>query len=285
MRHSEKIACWFCDYGGLFFTIVFIVFLAFILRYQFISDNSASISSLATLHPENLSTSDATHIVELTPMGPVMTPTKIPSKPDYIIAFIPVVWTATMDEFFMYSMEHFTAFIEATNMDDYFNVSIAFIEENMDEVSLSSDILVVDVVEFGLTRLPADRYVGLTNGDIALGGDSWVSGWTFGLDYLGVVVETSASYITTHELGHTYGLCDTYSYNYWLEQDAIIPGGCPNRFPTECDISEDICLPGPNTNGEYLVMGVAVPGYRQYFTPEEIQALEKKFIEIGGGYK
>lgn len=41
---------------------------------------------------------------------------------------------------------------------------------------------------------------------------------------------------TSHELGHTYGLCDEYSYCAWKSQNDFrwFMGGCPNPFPYEC---------------------------------------------------
>ena len=52
---------------------------------------------------------------------------------------------------------------------------------------LNSNLLVEEVVAFGLTHQPADRYIGMTDGNLAPNGASGVVGWTRGPDSLGSV--------------------------------------------------------------------------------------------------
>jgi len=49
--------------------------------------------------------------------------------------------------------------------------------------------------------------------------------------------------IVSHEIGHTFGLCDEYDFCEWAKQDilSVLSGGCPNSFPYDCPGA--ICIP------------------------------------------
>ncbi len=46
-----------------------------------------------------------------------------------------------------------------------------------------------------------------------------------------VVIASDANSTATHEIGHTFGLCDEYSLTAWNDQNSSYPRGCPNKFP------------------------------------------------------
>ena len=165
-------------------------------------------------------------------------------------------------------------------IDDYFDVRQVIISEKLISSSWGEASLVLDIIEFGLLKTPADRYMGLTNMDLSLDGDYWVAGWTMGEDFLGAVGEARYSAITAHELGHTFGLCDEYSYEAWSFQNSLNVTGCPNSFPAECIPANEICDPEPNADDQYSIMGFAkVEGY-QVFYQDSLEALHNKFEQM-----
>jgi len=53
------------------------------------------------------------------------------------------------------------------------------------------------------------------------------------------VPEKEVLYGPAHELGHTYFLCDEYSYPSWMRMEDDY--SCPNRWPEECPVVDYEC--------------------------------------------
>src|SRR3990172_3051470 len=187
--------------------------------------------------------------------------------PTYVIAFIPLNWSGGLDAFEAEARQQGEFFVSESSIGDYASVELKFIRERFDGASLTDPWLVQDVVAFSLTREPADRYVGLTDGDLALDGNSRVVGWTMGPESPGIVIETGSLAVTAHELGHTYGLCDEYYFPYWDEQNH--EWGCPTPFPPECSQFEtEFCDGLPAPDGSNSIMGPSgLAGPYSYYTP------------------
>jgi hypothetical protein len=301
MRYKKNLKydlqCWFCDYGFLILAFILIVVLGIVFRLtsdNFLSNLEVGLDSPSivvtmtatnepaqTEQPENdlFQPYTATVFVE-TPATAQSTPTPLPQKPEFIIAFIPVHWEGDLEEFGEIAIAHFNHFVVESNIDDYFDVRHEIIFENLISTAWGEASLVLDIIEFGLLRTPADRYMGLTDMDLSLDGDYWIAGWTMGEDFLGAVGEASYLAITAHELGHTFGLCDEYSYEAWSFQNSISATGCPNNFPAECIPALDSCDPEPNTEGHYSIMGFAREESYQVFYQDSLDALRNKFDQM-----
>ena len=54
----------------------------------------------------------------------------------------------------------------------------------------------------------------------------------------------------SHELGHTYNLCDEYKRSFWTDQNNRLAkmGGCPNNFPLNCS-GQEYCQGNDDING------------------------------------
>ena len=306
MPHRNQVnvsfACWICDYGLIIITILLILIVGALIHFHPFSTGSTSnlplndpdIGPEATVGVEVTQTdaqmpteNQIEAVTTVTPYitqetTPESTPTAIPDKPDFIIAFIPIHWSGTMEQFIDASYAQFNHFVTESNIDSYFDVTCVIIEENLTSSSLDDPNLVLDVIEFGLLREPADRYIGLTDGDLSMDGDNFVAGWTMGEDFLGTVGEAQYLAITSHELGHTFGLCDEYSYSAWYEQDMIAVDGCPNPFPAECNSALDLCEQSPDVNGHYSIMGFAQESY-QVFNEHCLLGLQEKFEDMVRG--
>ncbi|HLC75312.1 MAG TPA: hypothetical protein VJH88_05680 [Candidatus Nanoarchaeia archaeon] len=58
--------------------------------------------------------------------------------------------------------------------------------------------------------------------------------------------------IVAHELGHTYDLCDEYSFTIWKEQRGFVKGDtCKNAWPEYCDKTIDDCEGNTPTHRDY----------------------------------
>lgn len=186
---------------------------------------------------------------------PAPTVTATPQPANYVIAFVPVHWQGTHAGFVAAAQSHADLFLRESNLRAYAPVQLVYFEEGFTDTPLDSDDLLPLLLAFGLQREPADRYVGLTDVDLAVEGDADVSGYTFGEGYQAVIAEADGVEITAHELGHTYGLCDEYYYPAWAAQN-IEYDPCPNPFPPDCPRSEDSACPGqPAPDGRNSIMG------------------------------
>lgn len=214
----------------------------------------------------------------------ISTPTDMP---EFIIVFIPLRWAGSADSFSVSANEQVDIFIKASNIDQYFRVKIKILDQGLGQVSLSDDTLVDKVIEFGLKTYPADRYVGLTDGDLVLENSSWVAGWTYGPETLGVVAESGGKEISAHELGHTFGLCDEYNYSYWKAQNETFPDGCPNPYPNSCTKDDTLggitCDGNPTTTGRNSIMGPAGMNGKYGFNSSSLEYLHKKFQSLSDG--
>ena len=178
----------------------------------------------------------------------------------FTLAFIPIDWQSGGEAFEAEARRQAEYFVHESGMEAYFEVSIVVLEEGPQNISLGSDGLVREFVRAAQGRVAADRYIGLTDGDLVDENISDMAGWTDGPGSLGVVVEAGNEKLLAHELGHTFGLCDEYNYSDWSQQDRSYPGGCPNPYPRDCPrlITEEIICIGQRTeDGRFSLMGPA----------------------------
>ncbi len=190
-------------------------------------------------------------------------------KREYILVFVPVEWSGTMDEFDSAVQEQLSFFVTRSELDRYAEVKPVALHENLTGVGLDNPDLPDLVMRFALSREPGDRYIGLTDGDLVLNGQSGVVGWSrFGSS--AVVCEASYPVVSAHELGHTYNLCDEYNYIFWAQQDQEL-GGCPNPYPPNCPqvMSRNMvtCEGLPAESGAPSIMGPAMGPQQEYNRP------------------
>lgn len=201
--------------------------------------------------------------------------------PTYVIAFVPVHWAGSLDAFDAEAQRQGEFFVEKSGIGEFANLELEFVHDRLDIVSLSDRWLVEQVVVFGLLHQPADRYIGLTNGDLALDGSSRVVGWTGGPDSQGMVVEAGNVMVSAHELGHTFELCDEYYYPYWERQDS--DWGCPNPFPAGCPQADDrYCGGQPAPDGSNSIMGPAGLAGPYAYNTSSLVHLRSVFLEMFG---
>lgn len=201
-------------------------------------------------------------------------------RPTYVIAFIPLSWEGSRAAFESAALSHGKLFVSESGISAYADVELRLLDDELD-TALDDAWLVHEVVRFGLVREPADRYVGLTDQDLAPLGDISVAGWTFGPDSLGAVVEDHKAMITAHELGHTFGLCDEYLYSEWSRQNA--EAECPNPYPPDCSQEPDVWCDGlPAPDGRHSMMTHAgLRGAYAYNEPSHAR-LQVRFAELFG---
>lgn len=258
----EKPVCILCGYGWLLFALLFVLSIA-LWRQQFRparpiapvapAGEPVRVTPVPTLPPPSPVPGSAT-------ATPAPAPTDVlPKKPVFSLAFIPLNWSGSRTAFEQAARAQAGEFVSQSGIADYFEVHVILAESPLDNQDLSdSDLLYVLVVHAQENHLVADRFIGLTDGDLSPHGISDVVGWTSGGQSM--VAEASDPYVTTHELGHTFGLCDEYSYADWTRQDDEYQGGCPNPYPESC--SKDmgvgaICEGIPAEGGLNSMMGPA----------------------------
>jgi hypothetical protein len=260
----DQIACFVCDYGLIFLAILSV---AAVAAWRYGSGIPTAPEPLPATPPpiSTSSFSTATFDVVETSTAPASTkiPTAVPaqpSKPEFILVFVPVAWQSGLDRFNELAQLQADMFISESRIDDYFTVRVEFLDVGPDNVSLADQYLDSTVLEFGLAHMPGDRYIGLTDGDLSLEGDSSIAGWTTGLSGQSVVAEANGISITAHELGHTFGLCDEYNYAAWDSENQETSSGCPNPYPSTCPKTIEggvICLGTPTSDGRNSIMGSA----------------------------
>ena len=292
MRNRRKssffFGCLICDYWYLIlFVLLVIVWGIWFSNHQLPGDStyepvSPTSTPLvggfpvnATLTPTEISANPE----------PAITTTPLPEepakKPDYVIAFIPVEWDDNIADFQTIALRHFYFFVDKSDIDDYFDVQISFIEQD-ESLITNSEELVTDLILYGVSETPADRYVGITTADLALGDDSDVAGWTMGDDCQGAIAEYSDEEITAHELGHTFGLCDEYSMEAWQNQNDYLENGCPNSLDTACELGE-LCIGVAPPRGGNSMMGVAGFDGDYDYNLQCKKALLIRFETLSGG--
>ncbi len=178
------------------------------------------------------------------------------SRPEYILAFVPVHWSGSWEAFDTLAAGHAALFIAESGISHYADVELRFIHENFTETPLNSPRLMTGMTAFGIIHEPADRYVGLTHGDLAVFDHTSIVGYTFGPGSPGVLVEAFDEQVTAHELGHTFSLCDEYLFEEWSRQNE--EWGCPNPFPAHCPTMPGRWCDGdPAPDGRHSIMGPA----------------------------
>jgi len=282
---GESVICWLCD-NGLLILAISIMGIVALLRWSSVPALS-SLPFFVTVTP----TPTLTPLPSMTPtitatLPPTVTITAQPTPtpifaPQFVMVFVPLHWQSGRDDFESMAQQQAENFIIESGIENFFAVEVVLLETGMDDAQLGSEDLVYDLVEFGLARTPGDRYIGLTDGDIAPEGISDVVGWTSG--GIGVVGETSDAYVTAHELGHTFGLCDEYSYQEWFRQNEEYLDGCPNPYPPDCsqNLTESVICDGlPTSDGRNSMMGPAgLPG--EYgFNRASLTHLQQMFQEM-----
>lgn len=259
----EDVICWLCDHGLMLLVVLGAVILFVILNNSNLGiQNPAPLGFTPTLAPTTIyspsPTLTATSLPSVTPTIEVSyTATPITQEYGFVLAFLPLNWESGDLEFKEAAQQQADVFVAESGIDDYFSVEVVILDVGLDNADLTDPALLVDVIRFGLEQVAADRYIGLTDGDLAPGGEEDVVGWT-NPQYAGVVGESTDIYVTAHELGHTFGLCDEYSYTEWSRQDEDAPEGCPNPFPTLCEKSlsyDVICEGQPTADGQNSIMG------------------------------
>lgn len=199
--------------------------------------------------------------------------------PTFVLAYIPMKWSGSLDDFDRAARRQAAFFEHASNIDQYAHVQVQLVHAKLDDVDLQDMDLVPRVIEFGLQNVPADRYVGLTNGNIAPMGYSDIVGYTEGPDSNGLVLEADEDFVSAHELGHTFGLCDEYSYLTWERQNA--EWGCPNGYPSNCPTDPTLGCEGGITphNGRCIMGPAGMPVLREYGA-DDLAHLNKKFATL-----
>ncbi len=295
-RSRQMALCWFCDYSLVLLGLLIVLIVG---AFRWSKWNPAlepvpfavteiGIVTLVFSPTRAVATAAAypTETPELITFTPtVATPTFAPEvassgKPEYVLVFIPVAWADSADAFAEYAHQQADYYIRVSNMDQYFYVKVEVLENGLTGVSLSDEELVEKIVQFGLDNIPGNRYIGITDGDLALNGSSDVSGWTSGPDSIGLVAESGGVEIVAHELGHTFGLCDEYNYLYWTEQNAAFPDGCPNPYPLDCaqEASEEVmCSGSPSASGANSIMGPSGMLGEYEFNRESYENLQRIF--------
>jgi hypothetical protein len=266
----ESPVCWICDRGLLLLAIL-VAFAIALIQWQpqafstvFPFLNTPTPTPTQTPSPTATATQTPLPSATLTPsvtpteQATVVHPSPTPLPPPvFVLAFVPLNWSDTSEAFMQAAQNHAALFLADSGIEAYFTVEVYVLSEGLSGADLTNDDLVYDVIEAGLVQLPADRYIGLTDRDLAPDGDSNVLGWTF-MHAQGVVVETEEIEVTAHELGHTFGLCDEYSYAAWYSQNLELSDGCPNPFPAVCEqifVNEVHCEGTPTDAGLNSLMG------------------------------
>ena len=139
------------------------------------------------------------------------------------------------------------------------DLDLTFIVNDKNDPNTKGTTVLKKIKDWALKNgVKGDRYIGLTTLDIctAIKACGYAQ---FPYSYLHdtVIVQhlSSDPIITSHELGHTFGLCDEYSQSNWNWEDAEFKdhglSGCPNPYPcltTGCNCTgntgEKTCLYG-----------------------------------------
>jgi hypothetical protein len=278
---GEGVVCWLCNNGLLVLGVLTVLIVAssrigaalapisltLLHRPSLIPTGTLRAATTASLMPtatriafqptpndSSLASSPTSRAPALTEMS---TPISFP-RPEYVLVFIPLSWGSGMDAYRQAASQQAGIFTRESGITDYFKVQVKTLSEGPTDVTLDDPDLLQKVIAYGLAREPGDRYIGLTDGDLVSNGDPDVLGWTAVPGTNGLVAEAGDPYVTAHELGHTFGLCDEYSYIDWTSQNNEFPDGCPNPYPPDCPTGSNpvrLCQGSPILDGRNSIMG------------------------------
>jgi hypothetical protein len=295
-KSSDEFTCWLCDYGWILPLFLVVLMGGWQVRGLWVP---AAVPLVGETPLSPILTGTVTAVPIVTALSPTPGPatttpppaytptTEMPALPQYIVVMVPLNWQGDRASFEAAAREEIAYFSTESDIDRYFALEIKLVEDNMTDADLTSNTLLYDMVEFAAQREPADRYIGLTDGDLSLDGEASITGWTAGPNSLGVMGEANAHYVIAHELGHTYGLCDEYNYAIWQEQDQEFQDGCPNPFPAECEqtpTNEISCLGAPTEDGRNSIMGPSGLDGAYGFNTPGLNHLLEVFAELARLY-
>lgn len=215
---------------------------------------------------------------------PSLTPTQT-APPEFVLVFVPVNWKGSHQEFVDTAGKEADYFIQTSQIGQFFTVRTVFLENGLTNADLTSNDVLDQMIEYGLQAEPADRYIGVTDSDLAPDGSNWVAGFTHGPDSQGVISESGYETITAHELGHTFGLCDEYNYSFWKEQDDSYLEGCPNPYPDTCprDTGKvEECRGAPTSDGKFSIMAASGPAEQYSYNDACLDHLKAVFQTLAG---
>ena len=275
-----------CDYGLFVFGLLVIILLE-LWRWQ--TGNAQALPGpIPSVASPTIPVSRATITPRSTPSMTTPSPiasstTPASAKPDFVLVLMSVDWQSGPSAFQEAAQNQADIFVSESHIDRFFNPKIIVLQDGLQNVSLSNDNLIYDVLEFGLQKQAGDRYIGLTDGDLSLQRNSDIAGWTSGGQ--AAIAENGDPYIVAHEMGHTFGLCDEYSYTDWSRENIGLSAGCPNPYPADCSRTESNlvnCNGSPTVDGRNSIMGPAgLDGAYGYNTASLIH-LEDSFKLLSG---
>ena len=201
-------------------------------------------------------------------------------KPVFILAFIPLNWQADLQAFEQEATRQSQFFIRESGITVYFHVNVLTLDSGPQNIALDSDHLIEELVRYGQGKVQADRFIGLTDGDLIDDEIADMEGWTDGVGSLGLVLEAGNEKLLAHEMGHTLGLCDEYNYSDWSQQNKTYSGGCPNPYPPDCPkliTQEIICIGERTEDGRFSLMGPAGLDGNYGFNTKSLKHLSRVF--------
>jgi hypothetical protein len=208
-------------------------------------------------------------------------PTRLP---EFTLAFIPLGWHSSSERFEEEARRQAAYFIQESGIEQYFQVQVVLLESEPGLLQTGYNPAFLDqIVRYGKSKIQAERYIGLAEGDLVDVEIKDLRGWTSGPGSPGVVVESGSERLLAHELGHTFGLCDEYNYDDWQKQNKAYPSGCPNRYPRPCPrlhTEEIICIGEKTNEGRFSLMGPSGLGGEYGYNAASLRQLNREFTRI-----
>lgn len=300
--YLEDFTCFICDYWYLVLIILGLLFWGFWLLRQL----PAAITPIPTPLPTSTTLPATEEPVPtrtprvVTDVPPALTETPAvteavisetpqqtqeptietaPTKPVYIFGLIPVNWQGSDEEFTDIANNYLDYFVEKSGMDEYFEIQLQILDAppNLDA---NNENIINELTYYGMSQFPADRYIGITSQNIVLEGDADIVGFTQGDNAYSVLSEADDASVVAHELGHTYGLCDEYSYEAWMYQNEDFPQGCPNPLASSCRNDGEMCTGVFTDRGLNSMMGAAGYDGGYGFNTDCYNYLQERFQKL-----